>query len=91
DLIKNTPFQGIPNKVQFLKQNVYAEQSQSNQTYLLRILAYKISDQPSPLTFVRQQVKEVIVNRRKVTLMRELEKNIYEKAKNEKKFEIYGK
>ncbi|MBC8112324.1 MAG: peptidyl-prolyl cis-trans isomerase, partial [Verrucomicrobia bacterium] len=47
DLIKNTPFQGIPNKVQFLKQNVYAEQSQSNQTYLLRILAYKISDQPS--------------------------------------------
>jgi hypothetical protein len=88
-VIRGTPFQGIPNRVQFLQQNRFSETTESNQIYLLRILDYKVSSQLSPLGFVEDQVKEIIINQRRVALMQELEKQTYENARKEKQFEKY--
>jgi hypothetical protein len=91
DLIRNTPFKDISNKVQFLKENKYAETKDDKNVYLLSIRQYKISSQTSPLDYVAQQIKDIILNKRKVSLTQELERKIYEEAKNKKKFEIYTK
>ena len=88
-LVKNTPFQEIPNKVQFLQQNRFSEARSGNQVYFLRILDYKLTDQTSPLAFAQNQIKDILINQRKVSLTQQLEKETYEQAKKSKNFEIY--
>ncbi len=60
-------------------------------TYYLKILDYKISEETSPLEFVKDQIKHIIVNKRKLALSGKLEDQIYSKALNEKDFEIFKK
>ena len=90
DIIKNTPLSSIPNQEQYLKYNKYVETSDQNSKYFLYINEYKITDQISPLEFVRDNIEEIIVNRRKIALANELESDIYTQALNEKEFEIYN-
>lgn len=91
EVIANTPFTSIPNKVQFLKKNDYIEMSDEDYTYFLRILDYKISEETSPLEFVSDQIENIILNKRKIVLSGKLKEQIYSKALNEKDFEIFKK
>ncbi|MGB3183211.1 MAG: peptidylprolyl isomerase [Cyclobacteriaceae bacterium] len=90
EVIANTPFMSIPNKVQFLESNTFAETDDEKFVYLLYISDYKISDQSSPLEFVKDDIRNIIINKRKVTLADQLEKNIYEEAKDNNEFEIHS-
>jgi hypothetical protein len=90
ELIMNTPFAGIPNKVQWLKENKWVETSDDRYQYFLKIQDYKISNELSPLEFVRDQIETIIINKRKIELAARLEKEIYEKAQKSKVFEIYA-
>lgn len=89
DVIKNSPFNTISNKVQFLRTNRYIEEADSAYLYLFKIDAYKISNEVSPLEFVREDIKNIIINKRKVALTKGLENDIYERAKENEDFEIY--
>ncbi len=89
ELIKNTPFQQIPNRVDFLQQNDFSVSQEAQAIYFLKILDYKISNQISPLSFVSNRIKNIIINQRKVALSRALEQEIYEKAKKSNSFKIY--
>lgn len=91
ELIMNTPLAGIPNKIQWLRNNKYAETSDEEYIYLLRIQDYKISDEISPLEFVRDQIETIIVNKRKTELATRLEEEIYENARKNNAFEVYEK
>ena len=89
EVIQNTPFKSIPNKIQFLHNNRYIEAEDSNFVYILKINDYEITDQISPLEFVKETIKNIIINRRKVELIRNLEESIYKGAKLNLEFEIY--
>lgn len=89
NLTKNTPFQQIVNKIIFLKSNHFSETADEDFVYYLKIKDYKISDQISPLTFVRNRIIEMIINQRKVQLKKKLEQEIYQKAKENNTFKIY--
>lgn len=89
DLIVNTPFQSIPNKIQFLKRNQFVETTDSLFQYSLFIKEYKIQDQLSPLEFVHDQIKKILINKRKVELSEELEDRILGEARLSNSFEIY--
>ncbi len=91
ELIMNTPLAGIPNKVQWLKNNKYAETSDEEYVYFLKIQDYKITDEISPLEFVRDQIETIIVSRRKTELASRLEEEIYENARKNNAFEVYEK
>lgn len=90
-LVVNSPLAEIPNKIQFLKSYPYYETSDAGYLYYLKIDAYKISDNVSPLEFVKEDIKNIIINKRKVELARKLEDEVYEKAAENKDFEIYPK
>jgi predicted house-cleaning noncanonical NTP pyrophosphatase (MazG superfamily) len=49
---------------------------------------YRISDNISPLEFVRDDIRTIILNKRKVALAKQLEDEIYNTAILEKEFEI---
>lgn len=89
DLVRNSPLAEIPNKIQFLKANPYYETSDDNYLYFLKVNNYRISDNVSPLEFVRNEIRNIILNKRKVKLAHELEDKVYDDAAEGQKFEIY--
>jgi hypothetical protein len=90
-LTVNSPLAEIPNKIQFLKTYPYYETSDQTFLYFLKVDGYKISDNVSPLEFVRQDIKNIILNKRKVELAKKLEDEVYENAAKRKDFEVFGK
>jgi hypothetical protein len=88
-LVVNSPLAEIPNKIQFLKSYTYYETSDSDFLYFLKIENYKISDNVSPIEFVEGDIKNIILNKRKVELARKLENDVYENASKRKEFEIF--
>ena len=89
DIIKSSPFSTISNKVQFLRTNRYVEEADSTYLYLLKIEEYKISKEASPLEFVKEGIRDIILNKRKVALAKGLENDIYERAKENEDYKIY--
>ena len=77
------------NKVDFLKRTKYTESSDETSNYYLLIKEYKKTDDIAPLEIVRDQVIDIIINKRKVELARNLEKEVYDKANKTNAFEIY--
>jgi hypothetical protein len=90
-LTVNSPLSDFPNKIQFLRTYNFYETSDQNYLYFLKVDGYKISDNVSPLEFVRQDIKNIILNKRKVELAKKLEDEVYENATKRKDFEVFGK
>ena len=89
EVIANTPFANIQDRVTFLKNNSFTENSDDEYFYYIRILDYKISNQVSPLEFVRDDIESILINKKKVELQRSLLDEIYKEAKDKNEFEIY--
>jgi len=89
ELVKNSPLVEIPNKIQFLKANPYYETSDDSYLYFLKVAKYRISDNISPLEFVRDDIRNIILNKRKVELAKKLEDDVYNSAASEKEFEVF--
>ena len=89
ELVRSTPLAQLDNKVRFLKTKKYTESADSTHLYYLSISEYKMSDELSPIEFVRDQIKNIIINKRKIALARQLEEEVYEKAVQNNEIEIY--
>lgn len=90
ELVRNSPLVEIPNKVQFLKTNPYHETDDESYLYYLKVDEYRISDNVSPLEFVRDEIINIILNKRKVQLAKKLENDVYNNALDHKEFEIFS-
>jgi len=88
ELVKNSPLVEIPNKIQFLRANPYYETSDDSYLYYLKVEEYRISDNVSPLEFVKDDIRNIILNKRKVELAKRLEDDVYSQAMQQKEFEI---
>ncbi len=91
ELVRNSPLVEIPNKVQFLKTNPYYETDDENYLYFLKVDEYRISDNVSPQEFVRDEIINIILNKRKVELAKKLEDEVYNHALDTKEFEVYSR
>jgi hypothetical protein len=89
ELVQNSPLAEIPNKIQFLKVRPYYETSDEGFYYFFKVDEYRISDNTSPLEFVKEDIRNIILNKRKVTLAKQLEDEVYNYAVEKKEFEIY--
>lgn len=88
ELIKEMPFNYSNNEV-FLKYNKSYETRDSLYTYFLNITDYKLSNDTTPLVFIKDDIRKIIINKRKMRLITELEKNTYQDALNSKTIKIY--
>ncbi|MCD9015961.1 peptidyl-prolyl cis-trans isomerase [Parachryseolinea silvisoli] len=89
ELVRNSPLAEIPNKIQFLKTTPYYETSDDSYLYFLMVDQYRMSDNISPLEFVKDDIRNIILNKRKVELAKRLEDETYTKALDQKEFEIF--
>lgn len=91
ELVKASPLVEMPDKVQFLKRNPYYETSDEAYLYFLKVDEYRISDNVSPLQFVRDDIANIILNKRKVELAKRLDDEVFSKAQQNNEFEIFNK
>ncbi len=91
ELVRASPLVELPNKVQFLKRTPYYETSDETYLYFLKVEEYRISDNVSPLEFARDEIANIILNKRKVELAKRLDDEVFSKAKEKNEFEIFNK
>ncbi len=89
EVIRNTPLISVQEKAVFLKNNSFYETSDEKYHYLIRILDYKISDQITPLAYIKDDIESILINKKKVELRKELEEEVFKVAKENNEFEIY--
>jgi hypothetical protein len=89
DIIINTPLYNHPNKVQLLRQNKLIKVDDEDYAYYLKILEYKLEDQIPPMEFVKDEITKIILNKRRVALADQLQKEIYNRALENNEFKIY--
>jgi hypothetical protein len=88
DLLKEIPIQTY-NKELFLQNNRFVEVSDATSSYYLNIKGFKIRNSLSPLSFEKENIKNIILNKRKLQLITKMKEDIYNDAANNKKIEIY--
>jgi len=88
-IIKEIPFD-IGNQDNFLRRRKYIETKDSIYSYYIYIKEYKLKNDISPLSFITENIKQIIINKRKLQLINELENNIYNDALNHGYYKIYN-
>lgn len=90
DLLKKIPIQTYDQE-QYLKNNRYIEIPDSANIFFVNIKGFKIKESLSPLNFERDNIWNLIINNRKLELIREMEKDAYQDALQNKEIENWIK
>ncbi len=88
DLLKEVPIQAY-NKELFLQNNRFVEVSDSVYNYYVNIKGFKIRNSISPISFEKDNIKNIILNKRKLQLISKMKEDVYNDAINNNKIEIY--
>ena len=88
DLLSKVPLE-IFNAESFLKRNRFVSFEKDNFVYLVRFEDYLMEKSVSPLEMESDNIKSIILLKRKKELLQQMNADLYERAKNEKVFEIY--
>ncbi len=89
-LKRNFPVE-IEDTRKFLRENTMQELNDSNYYYLVSIHDYKLTNDLAPIEFVENNIKNLILNQRKIGFLKEVEKNIYDEGVRKNKFKIYNR
>jgi len=73
----------------FEKNRRYFKLAGNNNIYMLKFVDFKIKDDTSPLTFKHDDIRSIIINKRKLLLVKKVRSDIYTKALKNDEFEIY--
>jgi hypothetical protein len=79
----------ISNQENFLKRTTFYETRDSVSVYLIAINDYKLRGTLAPFEYVREDIKRIIWNNRRIEFIKELEDGIYNEAIRENSFKIY--
>lgn len=88
DIMNDIPTQ-INDQTEFLKTKKFLESEDDQYYYFLRIDQFRTDNDIAPLNFVKQNISSILLNRRKVLLLNELENTIYQNAINQGNLEFY--
>jgi hypothetical protein len=79
----------IENEEDFLKRNKYYETSDSVSVYLVSIRDFRLRSSLAPYEYVRDDIKRIIWNTRRLDYIQSLENGIYNEALKKNNFKIY--
>jgi len=88
DLLSTIPIETY-NQELFLKGRRFITLSDERFVYLLKFVNFRIKNDISPLDFKRNDIRDIIINKRKVYLVKKLRGDIYKQAILNKDFEVY--
>ena len=88
-VIDKIPIINPENKNQLLKKSNFVQLKDSLGVYLMQINDVLVRNDTAPLEYVKPTIDQIVINRRKLEFIRELEKDITKDAIKNKQFEIY--
>ncbi len=88
DVLKEIPMK-LYDKEQFLQNNRSIETQDSTFLYFVNIKGFMTKNSASPLSFEKENIRNIILNKRKVALIKKMREDIYKEAVRNKLFEIY--
>ncbi|MCK5776266.1 MAG: hypothetical protein KAH25_08820 [Bacteroidales bacterium] len=88
ELLKSVPIE-VFNQEIYLKNNRFIEIKDHPYWYFVNLINFKIKEDVSPLAFEKDNIRNIILNQRKLKLLENLEDDIFEESAKTKMFEIY--
>lgn len=88
DVLREIPIRTY-NEEAFLNNNTYTEVNNGDFIYLVRIFDYRIRSSTSDPGIERDRIREMIINQRKVKLLKTIEHNLIKEAELSKNIDIY--
>lgn len=79
----------IDQPARFLRYNKNIETSDSDYHYFVHISDYKSEGDITPIELIRNDIKSILLNKRKIEFYNNLEKQVYNEGANRNQFEIY--
>lgn len=79
----------VYNEEDFLSNFRHAEVRDSAYLYHLFITDYKMKESTSPLSLEQNNIRNIIINRRKLALLKHMQEEVYKEALLKKEYEIY--
>ncbi|MEI6822768.1 MAG: hypothetical protein WCL51_12610 [Bacteroidota bacterium] len=88
DLLKEIPIETYDQEA-YLRNHRTIEISDSSFYYLINIKDFKIKESISPLSFEKENIRNIIINKRKLELINKMHDEVYQDALKNKDFKIY--
>ena len=88
NLLNKIPIQ-IDKEELFLSKNKYFEAQDSIYHYFVNIQDFQLKNTLAPLIFVREDIRQIIRNKRKLQFIKNLEDNIFRDAQAKNEYKIY--
>lgn len=79
----------VVNQVDFLRRNTHVIAESEGILFFLRIEDFKIREGVSPIQYVSQTIRNILLNQRKMELIQKMEKKLVEDAYDKKNFELF--
>lgn len=90
DLTRKIPLK-VDDQEEFLAHNKYYQVKDSTSLYLVAIQAYKNKESVSPLSFEANNIRAILLNKRKADLLTQMEQDLFSEAVRRNKYEILKK
>lgn len=89
-LVEKVPIVTQESKTQLLKKSNFIQLKDSLNLYLMHVNDIRLQNDYAPLEYVNKSIKQIVINKRKLELIKQLENDISKDAIKNKKFQIYN-
>ena len=88
DVLKFVPIKTY-NQEAFLQNNVKIEVREEPYVYFVSFSDFRIKDGLSPLNFEKENIRQIILNKRRLTIINNMRDEVFNSALDRSEFEIY--
>ena len=88
DVLKEIPIK-MYDKEAFLQNNRFIETQDSTHLYFVNIKGFMIKNSLSPLSFEKENIKSILINKRKLVMIKSMREDLYNEGIKNKLFEVY--
>lgn len=88
DVLKEVPITTY-NQESYLNNHRFVRLDEQDATYFVEILDFKVKNNTSPFDFERERIKQIILHKRKLEVLKQIETEIVRKAYNDQKIETF--
>ncbi|EDP69959.1 hypothetical protein FBALC1_10517 [Flavobacteriales bacterium ALC-1] len=89
-VVEKVPVVTLENKNQLLKKSNYVQLKDSLNLYLMQVNDVRLQNDYAPLDYVNTSIKQIVINKRKLELIKQLENDITKDAIKNNEFQIYN-
>ena len=89
DLVLNNLPDAVTDQNQFLERNRFIERTDMNYYYIVCVRDYRLAGQVSPVEYVKNDIRNLILSKQKMDFLKQIEKDTYQEGVNKNEVKLY--